>query len=118
MAASTITTSNVTPHGWVTNAYNADWSGCEIAKALVAGKSHYIESITINCASAITVTVGAGETASAVTTTILGPIVFTANGNQFTHTFTRPVKVASATDITADAFGAGATCIIISGFTQ
>ena len=105
-------------YGFVANGYSANWSGCESLKAAVTGKSHYIESVTINCASAITITVGAGETGGAVTAVLLGPFTFTASGCHYHCVFPRPIKVDAATAIVADSSGAGAACIVVTGFTQ
>lgn len=58
------------------DAYNANVSGCEDVVAAVAGKYHYIKRIVLDIAGLAgdpTVTIGSGETASAVTTVLTGP---------------------------------------------
>ena len=110
---------NTVKYGFSVNAYDADLSGCEPILAAVTGKSIYLEHIMISCASGITVTIGEGETASAVTTVLLGPIVFTAAGSNFMDVhFQRPIQLTAATALTADASGAGAVTILAEGYVQ
>jgi len=101
--------------GFAVNATSSDLSGCEELVAATAGKSIYLEQIYINSASAITVTIGAGETTGAVTAVILGPITFTTTGGQAIFQFTRPIILAAATALTVDASGAGAVQIFAQG---
>lgn len=59
------------------DAYNADVSACEDVVVAVAGKSHYIKRIILNVEGLTgdpTVTIGSGETASAVTSALVGPL--------------------------------------------
>ncbi len=117
--AFTLTTQNVTPFGWVAN-IQGDLSGTEAIRAADsdATKSHFIESITMNAVTAQTVTIGAGETASAVTAPIIGPVSFTTSGGQFNHTFTRPIKLAANTAITIDSSAVGVVCAVVTGYTR
>lgn len=115
--AVTLTTLQPSEAGFLYNAYSADWSGCEEIAAAVSGQSHYLYSVAISSTAAITVTIGAGETAGAVTATIIGPIHMAANSS-FVWVFREPVKVAASTAIVADASGAGACTIIIEGQTK
>ena len=111
---------NYTPDiRWLVNAISADFSGCEELKAAVAGQSHYITKLVITTASAIAVTIGEGETNSAVTTVLIGPLYFTTGGpGVVTLDFgDHPIQVTAATSITVDASGAGAACVVVSGFT-
>ena len=58
------------------DAYNADVSGCEVVVAAVAGKYHYIKRVILDIEGwplDPTVTLGSGETGSAVTTVLTGP---------------------------------------------
>ena len=105
--------------GFANNAYSADWSGTEDIVTAVAGKHIYIESIAISCAVAISLTVGEGETAGAVTAELWGPILFAATGSTFISIyFKRPLKVASATAVVMDASGAGAATVMIQGYIK
>ena len=117
LAAVTLTNNNVDRVGFVVNANSADLSGCETLKAAVTGKSIYIERIYIISGTAINYTLGAGETASAVTTVIVGPIYCAADSNT-PLVFTRAIKLAAATALTADASGAGAVTIIVQGYIK
>lgn len=104
--------------GWTVNAYSADLSGCEEIKAAPgAGGKLEVHSITLNCATAITVTVGAGETTGAVTTTLIGPVTFTTGGQVFTRFFNPPILLAANTSLTIDASGAGAVLAVVQGKT-
>ena len=94
-----------------------DASGCEAIKAGVASTCMAVKKISIICDANITVTIGAGETGGAVTTKILGPIPFTAEGGQVTHEFINPIKIAANTSLTVDASGAGNLGIIVEGYT-
>ena len=115
--AITLTNDNVDGYGFVANGYSADWSGCETLKAAVAGVSIYIEKIHISPLADEIVTIGAGETAGAVTTTLLGPLHVLAQTTT-TLVFTRPIKLAAATALTADAAGAGAITIVVQGYVK
>lgn len=111
---------NLSPLGWGVNADHADASGAEVLKAAPAttGESHYIEYISINTDSAINITIGSGETTSAVDTAIIGPVEFTTSGGQYDMHFTRPVKVDANTLIAVDSSGAGQLHVFISGYTK
>lgn len=84
MAAMTFNTTSIPlkqiPVGGVlfhVDAYNADVTGTEDVVAAVAGKSHYIQRMILTIDGLTgdpTVTVGSGETASAVTKTMVGPL--------------------------------------------
>ena len=103
--------------GFANNNYSADWSGCETIVAAVAAKSIYVESIAISCAVGISLTVGEGETATAVTKELWGPILFAATGSTFVSVhFERPLKLTAATALVMDASGAGAATVMVQGF--
>lgn len=105
---------------WGLNATSADLSGCEELKAAPSGgQSLYIEHVFISTVSAITVTIGAGETAGAVTATLLGPFSFAATaGGPVDLYFRDPIKITAKTALVADASGAGAVTIVVEGFTR
>lgn len=113
--AITLTNSNVEKVGFIANGNSSDLSGCEVLKAGITDKSIYLERLTINSEAAISITIGAGENAGAVTTILVGPIYFAAN-THIEMVFTRPLKLAAATDLTVDASGAGNVTLIAQGF--
>jgi hypothetical protein len=98
--------------GWQTNSDSADVSGTETLLALVAGKSHYIEMISINCEVAINATILDGSIK------LLGPIAFGVEGPQYVVQFIRPVKVTAATAITIDASAGGQISVVMTGYTK
>ena len=105
--------------GFANNIYSADWSGTEDLVAAVAAKSIYIESISISCAVAISLTVGAGESTGSVTNELWGPILFAATGSTFIDVyFKRPLKIAEATALVMDASGAGAATVMVQGYIK
>jgi len=98
--------------------YSTDLSDCEELKAAVAGKCHYIRKISIFCASAITISIGGGETADDLTAIYLGPIPFAATSSQYIIEFPyEALVVAKATALCIDASGAGVAAVIIEGST-
>lgn len=117
--AKTLTELQSARRGFINNVNSADFSGAEELVPAVASKSHYITSLSISCISAINVTIGAGETAGALTAALLGPYYFlTTSGSPINLQFNPPIKVDAATAIVADASGAGATTINIQGYTE
>ena len=105
--------------GFAINADYADASGCEELLAAVTGKSHYLTHLFISCVAAITVTIGAGETASAVTTVVFGPTNFAAtSGSPVSIPFIKPIKLAAATSLTIDSSGAGVVQVFVQGYTK
>lgn len=103
--------------GFIVNANSADLSGCEELKAAAAGKSIYIERLTVNSEAALNVTIGEGETAGAVTTIVVGPLYLAANGTVSTA-FEKALKLTAATALTIDASGAGNVTVIVEGFVR
>ena len=118
--AITATALNVGGQSWAVSATSADASGTEeILAAAGTGTAHYLTQLTIGCVSAITVTVGAGETGGAVTTIAVGPIPFAAtSGSPVTVRFAQPVKLTDETSVTVGASGAGAIWVLAEGFTR
>lgn len=111
-----VTTPTPGKFGWIINATSADASACEELKAApAAGLSIILDHLTINVgADAISVTIGAGETAGAVTTALIGPIAMAAN-TSLQWDFPSGLVLAAATALTVDASGAGAVCIFARG---
>lgn len=109
-----VTTPGAGTFGWIINATSADASGCEeLVAAPAAGVSLYVDQITINNGvNAISITIGEGETAGAVTTALIGPIAMEANTSlQFEYVLVGGLKLAAAKSLVVDASGAGAICI-------
>ena len=104
---------------WARNFSAADVSGCEEIKTAPSKGALYLERILISCVSAITVTIGMGETSGAVTTVLLGPFDFVVgNGAPIDIKFTEPIKLTDLTSLTVDGGGAGIVAIIAEGFTR
>lgn len=109
MAIAALSISVVTPPiegTWVgLSMTSADVTGTEELLAAVAGKSHYIRNVVISCGTnSATISLGAGETTGALTTTFMGPIAFSAST---AHPFVfdlgeRAMKVAAATAFNID----------------
>ena len=114
-----VTTPSSGKFGWIINATSADASGCEELKAApAAGLSIIVDHLTINNgASAISITIGAGENAGAVTTALIGPIAMAAN-TSLQWDFSAGMVLTAATSLTVDASGAGAICIFAWGRIQ
>jgi hypothetical protein len=114
--AISITTPTPNKFGFILNATSADASGCEELKAApAAGISIIVDHITINNgASAISITIGEGETTGAVTTALIGPIAMAAN-TSIQFDFHDGMVLTAATSLTVDASGAGAICIFVQG---
>lgn len=117
--AITKTSTKVAGHGWMVSATSADLSTTEELRAAPAsGVSIYLEYISINSATAHTVTIGEGETTDNVTTVIVQPVTFTTGGGQYEIHFTRPLKLTAATSLTADASVIGAVHITAYGYEK
>jgi len=115
MAITTVT--NTSRAGWIVNGYSADASGCETLLAAESGKRHVIELLTIVSGSAIDVTIGDGESSSAVETVRIGPLDMAA-GSSVSIPFPGGLYCTSAKAITVDAEGAGKLCIVVQGRTE
>lgn len=110
-------TSLQTKVGFAVNATSDDASGCEELVAAVTGKKIKLEKCTIHSAAAISVTIGAGETAGAVTSPVIGPVYMAANTSVI-FDFTRPIELAAATALVVDASGAGNICVFVQGIIE
>jgi len=116
-AAITLATNTSERTGFIANGYSADWSGAETLRAAVAGQSIYVERIYINAHDAETFTFGAGETGSAVTTVVLGPLSVSAD-TIVELVFTRPISITAATALVVDAASTGTATIIVQGYVK
>lgn len=103
--------------GFIDNAISADVSGCEEIHAGVAGKKIKIRHITINSDAAITITIGEGDSTSAVAVELIGPVAFAANQTEQWN-FNPPLELTEAEALTVDASGAGNICIIAQGVIE
>jgi hypothetical protein len=113
-----ITVTNPTPgkFGFFVNGVSADASACEELKAApAAGLSIIIDHLTINSDAAITITIGEGETAGAVTTALIGPVSFAANQSMQWDFRNGGMVLTVATSLTVDSSGAGNICIFVQG---
>jgi hypothetical protein len=119
--AISVTSPEARKSGFIKNATSADASACEeIIAAPGAGKNIFIEYLVISSDSAISVTIGAGETTGAVTTALIGPVTFAAGQTipfPFT-TRTKGLKVAANTSLTVDSSGAGAINVWVQGYIE
>ena len=97
----------------------ADAQGAEDIIAAVAGATHYIRKVSIVCTSDATVTIGSGQTGTAVTTALIGPTPFDAAGTgQVLFDFGRlGIKCTEGEAVTIDASAAGVISVIIEGRT-
>lgn len=120
MAANTIVMRNppLDSNKWYVDYTSTDVSGCEELLAAVSGKSHYLEKIIIDCASAITISIGGGETTSALTSTFLGAIPFAATTGQKVYEFPdEALVIGESVALCIDASGAGNVHIWAEGLT-
>lgn len=115
-----VTSPQAAKSGWVKNATSADASGTEeILAAPGAGSSLVIEYLVISSDAAISVTIGEGETAGAVTTALIGPVTFAA-GQTIAFPFVgraQGIILTANTSLTVDASGAGNICVWVQGYT-
>lgn len=118
--AITVTTPDVGPasfQGFIVNATSADASGCEELKAAPgAGKSILIRHLTLNNgASALSHTIGEGETTpGSVDTALLGPIAMAVN-TSLQWDFYPAMRLTINKSLVIDASGAGAVCVFVEG---
>lgn len=115
----TVTTPGVGPgsySGFIVNAVSADASGCEeLKEAPGAGKSILVHKLRISSSSAITVTIGEGETTpGSPDTNLIGPIPFAAN-QSIPWEFYPPMKLTANKSLVVDASGAGNINIFVEG---
>lgn len=116
--AITLTTPDCGPgsyEGFIVNGVSSDASGCEVLKAGVTGKSILITRLTINNgASALSHTIGEGETTGAPDTVLIGPIAMAAN-TSLQFDFYPPMRLTAGEELVIDSSGAGAVCVVVQG---
>ena len=103
-------------NAFIVNAVSADASGCEeLVAAPGAGKSIMVHKLTISSASAITVSIGQGETTpGSPDTTLLGPVPFAAN-QCIQWDFYPAMKLSANKSLVVDASGAGNINVFVEG---
>lgn len=98
---------------------SADVTGCEELVAAVSNKTHYITQLLIRTDAAMDITIGSGETTSAVTTTHWGPVPLDAASGIFL--WKAPpgmgLKCTAATSLTIDSTASGTIWIEAYGKT-
>lgn len=115
-----VTSPNSRSAGWIRNANSADASGTEeIMAAPGEGLSLVIEHLVVSSDSAISVTIGEGETTGAVTTALIGPVTFAAGQSMAFPVSgrTQGIKLTANTALTVDASGAGNINVWVQGTT-
>lgn len=118
--AISVTSPQAAGSGFIKNANSADASGTEEIIAAVADQSHHIQFLSISSDTALSVTIGEGETTGAVTTALIGPVTLAA-GQTIPFPFVgRPqgLKMTANTALTVDASGAGNINVFVQGYTE
>ena len=105
---------------------SADLQGCEVIKAAGSGRI-YLEKLKVWTNVELNWTVGEGETTSAVTAALVGPVDglrtigtpanTAAPPVSFDHEFQHEIQLTDLLDLTIDASAAGNVCGIAEGFT-
>jgi hypothetical protein len=114
--AITVTTPAVGTFGFFANGVSADASGVEVLKAAVAGKSIYVDHLTISSDAAISISIGEGETVpGTIDTVLLGPVPFAVNQQMQWNFLNGGMKLTAATPLVVEASGAGNICVFVSG---
>jgi hypothetical protein len=103
--------------GFIDNATSINVSGCEVIHAAVVGKKIKIRHLTINSTSAISITIGEGETASAVDAALIGPLAFDAL-QTMQWDFNPLLELTENTLLSIDADGAGVICVFVQGVIE
>jgi len=103
---------------WQVNATSADASGCEqLVAAPGSGKALVVTRLIIYLGAAITATIGAGKSGTAVEAVVVGPLGGAA-GTYDLDCRTRPIVIAANKALTVDTSGAGALCVYVEGYTK
>ena len=113
-----ITVTNPTPNkfGFFANGVSADASGVEEIKAAVAGKSIIVDHLSIASDSAISISLGEGETVpGTIDTVLLGPLPFAINQQIQWNFLNGGMKLTAAKSLVVEASGAGNVCVFCYG---
>lgn len=93
---------------WFLSYSSTDVSAGAELKAAVTGKTYYLTKIHIQCASAITVSIGGGVSGGALVATFIGPIPFAATTGDYTEEFPdEAMVIGTSTALAIDASGGG-----------
>jgi hypothetical protein len=100
--------------------YSADASAAETIEAAPgATREIVLTHLVVVCQSDITISIGAGEAASAVETIMVGPLPFdAAGGGPVDIHFDNPLALGANKTLTMDASAAGAVAVIAEGYIQ
>lgn len=118
--AITLTTDQPYPGGFTVVGNSSDLTGCEeLLAAPGEGKSIYLASVTATTSSGLqrAVTIGAGASAGAVETVIVGPL-YLLSGSPGRVSFPRPVQLPANKSLTVDASNAASITVVVEGFIQ
>jgi hypothetical protein len=114
--AITVTTPDAGTFGFFANGTSADASGVESLQAGTAGKSIYLYHLTIASDSAISISIGEGETVpGTIDTVLLGPVPFAINQQIQWNFLNGGMKLTAATALVVEASGAGNINVFVSG---
>jgi len=114
--AITVTTPTPGKFGFFANGVSADASGVEELVAAVAGKSIYLDHLTVSSDAAISISIGEGETVPGTIDTVhLGPIPFAVNQQMQWNFLNGGMRLTAATSLVVEASGAGNICVFASG---
>ena len=114
--AITVTNPNPKKFGFFANGISADASGVEQLKAAVAGKSIIVDHLSIASDSAISISLGEGETVpGTIDTVLLGPVPFAINQQIQWNFLNGGMKLTAAKSLVVEASGAGNINVFVSG---
>ena len=114
--AITVTTPAAGTFGFFANGTSADASGVEQLKAGTAGKSIYLYHLSISSDSAISISIGEGETVpGTIDTVLLGPVPFAINQQMQWNFLNGGMKLTTATALVVEGSGAGNINVFASG---
>ncbi len=121
ITANTFTIDNLPTNGncFYLSLQSADVSGAESILAASSGKTHYITHLLIRTDAAMDISIGSGETGSAVTTVHIGPVPLDAASGVFLWRAPSGMglKCTEATAIVIDSTAAGTIWIEARGKT-
>jgi len=114
--AITVTEPSCGLFGFHANGTTADASGVEELHAAVAGRSIYVDHVTISSGAAISISIGEGETVPGTMDTVLiGPVPFAANQSMQWNFRNGGMKLTAAKNLVVGASGAGNLNVFVSG---
>ena len=88
----------------------------ETARFYGAGKSIYVDHLTISSDAAISISIGEGETVpGTIDTVLLGPVPFAINQQMQWNFLNGGMKLTAATALVVEGSGAGNINVFVSG---